>query len=307
MTDVPSTDANSRFIAELAKQSAGGIEIIHLKAPLDAFGVPGEIPVAYRNGKEPMLFNLAPHFEPWRTAPERRTGTAKADTLASFIALVNRHKDENSAIFAAAKWPGPKLTAVIDYNTLDGLPQFCRHRVEYAFPVTPEFTAWITQDGKPMEQLEFARFLEDHAAELAAPFPSERAEFEPLFKERFATPNELIGLSRSLEVFVGCKVKRSERLQTGERSIVFEQSMTNAAGAPVDIPGIFMIAMPAFVDGEPVRIPARLRFRAGGSELKWHYNLYRWQEWLRRRVQEDLAHAAGETGLPAFEGAPETP
>ena len=304
MTDQDNSDANSRFIAELAMQAAGDFEFVDLVTPDGVQGVPPIVPVAVRKGETPELVDLAQRFEPWRTAPSRREGVARTTTLASFVDLVNRHKDEDSALFAATTWPSPKLTAVIDYHKADKSPRFGRHRVEYAFPIATEFAAWIAQDGKPMEQLDFARFLEDHAAELATPHADERAALEPLFKERFATPGELIGLSRSLEVFVGAKIKRTERLRDGDRTIQFEQTTTNASGEPVDIPGVFMIALPAFVDGQPVRIPARLRFRAG-QEVMWHYQLYRWQEWLRLRVQEDLAQAAADTGLPAFEGEPE--
>lgn len=305
MSDAPNTDANSRFIAELGEKAAGTLDIMSLTAPEGAYGIPPSIEIAYRSGKDPQFIDLAKHFEPWRTGPERRTGTAKTGTLQSFIDLVNRHKDEDSVIFASTQWPSPKLTAVIDYHKQDKTTRFGRHRIEYAFPISKELSQWIEMDGKPMEQLDFARFLEDHAAELASPTHDEKIDFETKFKERFSTPNELIDLSRSLEVFVGCKIKRTERLKDGDRSVQFERTTTDGNGDPIDIPGIFMISLPAFVDGQPIRIPARLRFRAQGAEVKWHYNLYRWQEWLRLRVQEDLAQASAATGLPAFEGAPE--
>ncbi|WP_428978554.1 hypothetical protein [Chenggangzhangella methanolivorans] len=66
-----------------------------------------------------------------------------------------------------------------------------------------------------------------------------------------------------------------------------------------------MVAVPAFVDGEAVRIPARLRYRLGGGDIKWFYQLYRWEFWLREQVQNDLERAGKETALPTFEGVPE--
>lgn len=86
----------------------------------------------------------------------------------------------------------------------------------------------------------------------------------------------------------------------------FVEEHTNGKGETVEIPGIFMVAVAAFLDGDPVRIPARLRYRIAAGSIHWSYQLYRWEYWLRNQVQTDLLRAAKETGLPAFEGAPET-
>ena len=239
-----------------------------------------------------------------RILPERRKGTSKVTTLQSFIDLVNRHKDEDSAIFADTAWP-PSLTCVVDYAKADKTARWHQHRINYAFPATEEITAWISGNGKGMEQAAFAQFLEDHAAELADATEEERKTFEPLFKERFAAPNELIGLSRELEVTATHKVKRGERLQSGERTVQFSEEHTNGKGEAVILPGVFMISVPAFLDGAPVRIPARLRYRIQGGSIHWSYGLYRAEHWLRNRVKEDMDQAAKATALPAFEGAPE--
>lgn len=269
-------------------------------------GLPAKIPVLLRAGERGgQAESVRQLIESYRTGPERRKGTAAVTTLASFVDLVNRHKDDGSAIFAKTDWPRPALTAVIDYHDAERNPRHGEHRVHYAFPVTPEFQAWIDQVGKPMGQADFAAFLEDHAAELASPDDGERSEFERLFKAKFASPNELIDLARTLEICVGQSFKQAVRLQSGEAEMVFREEHTNGAGEKVTVPGIFMIALAAFVDGERVRIPARLRYRAAGGAVTWFYDLYRWQDALRLRVAEDLLTAGRETGLPTYEGAPE--
>lgn len=270
-------------------------------------GLPDAVPVLFRPGEEGGSAESVKHLiEAYRLMPDRRKGTAAVTTLASFIDLVNRHKDDGSAIFAKTDWPRPALTAVIDYHDLERGPRHGEHRVHYAFPVTPEFQAWIDQVGKPMSQTDFAAFLEDHAAELASPEDGERSEFERLFKAKFASPNELIDLARTLEICVGQSFKQAVKLQSGEAELVFREEHTNGAGEKVTVPGIFMIALPAFVDGERVRIPARLRYRAAGGSVTWFYDLYRWQDALRLRVAEDLVTAGNQTGLPTYEGAPES-
>lgn len=295
-------------IQKIADLSIQGVKPEVIMIPVEGLGdgLPNKIPALISPGPDGgSLRVLRSEIEQFRTGPARRKGTAAVTTLEAFVALTNRHKDDGSAIFAKTDWPKPSLTAVLDYHALDGAARNADHRITYSFPITPEFQAWIDNVGKKLEQAEFASFLEDHAAELAAPLDAERTEFERLFKAKFATPNELIDLARSLEIRVGQKFKQAVRLQSGEAEMVFQEEHTNAAGEAITVPGIFMIALRAFVDGEQVRIPARLRYRASGGGVVWFYDLYRWRDQLRDRVQLDLLKAGQETGLPTYEGAPE--
>lgn len=301
---IPDGQEGVRAIAELAR-SASKIDVVNIGIDGLGPGLPKQIPALLDHRPGGGLTSIAPLIESYRLDPRRRHGTAEVTTLQSFIDLTNRHKDEHTAIFAKTSWPDPSLTTVVDYHQIDGTARHGKHRIRYTFPVTDEFKVWIEKNGKGMEQGEFAAFLEDHAAELSAPLDGERTEFEHLFKEKFATPHELIMLSRSLEVFVGAKVKRAERLASGERTVEFVEEHTNSKGEKVDIPGIFMIALPAFVDGDAVRIPARLRYRIAAGTIMWSYQLYRWQFWLRDQVKNDADRAADQTALPAYEGSPE--
>lgn len=267
-------------------------------------GLPASVPIGF-DRKDQEFKSIKSLIEEYRQAPARRRGTAKVDTLKSFIDLTNRHKDEDSALFGKASWPEPKLTAVLNYDSVDTSARFGDHRVEYAFPLTDEFKVWTAQNTKPMSQGDFALFVEEHAAELSEATPEEAAEYEPLFKERFASPSDVLMLSRELEVYSSAKAKQGIRLQTGERTLEFSEEHFNGRGEKVTIPGIFMLSVPAFVGGANVRIPARLRYRLG-PPITWFYQLYRWETFLRDEVQRALGEAAKATELPAFDGAPES-
>ena len=288
-----------RLVSESVKP-----EIISVPTSGLGKGLPSQVPLAF-DRKAQAFKSLKSLIEEQRLAPARRTGSASADTLASFIDLVNRHKDEQSVIFGQTRWPDPKLTAVMNYDSAGSEPRHGDHRVIYAFPLTEEFKIWVGFNGKPLKQDEFAAFLEEHAAELAAPSDAEVNEYQRLFGEQFATPSEVIQLSRHLEVFVAARAKQGIRLQTGERTVEFSEEHQNAGGEKVTIPGIFMVSVPAFVDGDAVRIPARLRYRISGSNISWFYQLYRWENYLREEVEHALFDAAEKTKLPKFQGAPE--
>ncbi|WP_127076171.1 DUF2303 family protein [Rhodomicrobium lacus] len=323
---IPDDAAGIAAIAELTRQGSG-FSVLDIKTDGLGEGLPPVVPITVdAKGEKAIVGNLASQIEAYRQRPERRRGTAHVTTLQSFIGLVNYHSDEHSAIFAKTTLPDPALTAVIDYHQMAEKPAYTRqdvkpiadaaqtlvkflprhlqHRIVYKFPITEELTAWQKLDGELMGQGEFAAFIEEHAAELAAPTEDERQQFEPLFKERFASPNELIALSRALEVYVGAKVRNATRLSNGEREIVFTEEHLNAAGEKVDVPGIFMISVQPFLDSEFIRVPARLRYRLKGG-ISWGYQLYRLDDYLRQRVKADLDLAVKETGLPGYEGTPE--
>ncbi len=305
--DLRSGDAFAKFIADLAVNACYPAQIALVAPAAAGRGLPGEIPVHF-DRKAQSLQSVHALFEQWRIRPERRKGTATVDTLESFIDLVKRHADaESSVIFADATMPRPALTAVLDYHDMAGVPGWGQHRVVYPFPVTDEFKGWLAMDAKPMEQREFAEFLEEHAAELAAPMDQERSDFERLFKCTMATPADMITLSRHLEILVGRKVTRAERLQTGEATVEFIEEHTTKGGEKVDIPGCFMVNVPPFVDGDTARFPARLRYRVGSGSIIWFYQLYRPMQVLRDRVRSDLDYAAEDLGLPKFQGKPEMP
>lgn len=303
-TAVPDHAEGIEAIRKLAVAAAKA-EIVEFDTiNLDDASLPKRLPVVLGTDGKTYALPKA-YLDDYRLRPQRVEGTATAETLESFIALTNRHKLPVSAIFARTRYPDVSLATVINYFSEESSPGWADHHIRYTFPLTEEFKAWVKGNGEAMEQADFAAFLEEHAAEVANPSDAERAEYERLFGARFAIGTELIELSRGLEISVGRKMKSTIRLSSGERQVEFVEEHSNAKGEPVIVPGLFMVSVPAFVDGSPVRIPARLRYRAGSGGVVWFYQLYRWQHWLTKAVQEDLATATKETGLPGFEGAPE--
>ena len=264
-------------------------------------------PLALRRDGENSysLIDLKTEADKFRDRPERRKGAAKAFTLASFINLINRHKDDGSVVFAQIANNAPSLLGVIDYHELDHSPRFGRHTISYAFPVSPEWMAWTAKNGAALSQLDFAQWIEDHISELTTPTEDEKQAFSDLLQRTFGSPHEIGGLSRGLAINIENAVTDIRTLQSGEAQIKFEEKHTGHDGKPLKIPGLFMLAIPLFVGGASVRVPARLSYRKGGSGILWSYQLYRPEIALREALLFDLAKVASETGLPVFEGQPE--
>lgn len=296
-------------LAEAARLGAAaqGIEIVQIETPEGFSGLPAQVPVALHRGKEPSVSALAGVIESYRLHPKRKQGTAEAQTFESFCELINRHKSEHSVIFADADWRQPSFTAVIDYHHLgvDGQPDYGKHRVHYAFPLSEEWQAWNKMNGQKMTQEDFAYFLEDRVAELSAPTDEERIWLERDFATTVATPSQLVELSRGLQVNVASKVKAAHTLANGEGQIVWEESHQDASGAPLKVPGIFILSAPPFFMGDKMRIPVRLRYRTAGGSVTWFYQIYRPDQFITEHVRHAIFDAREKTGLPAYEGKPE--
>lgn len=286
---------------------ARSAEIATLKAPEEMLGVPSEIPVALYRGENPAVATVADLFERYRRHPQAKTGQAEVQTFEAFVNLVNRHKTDDSVIFADAEWRKPSFTAIIDYHqdASGGLAGNGRHRVHYAFPLSEEWKKWIEGDGQPMKQDAFAWFLEDRVAELSSPEDHEKVTYEAQFATTIATPAQLVELSRGLQVRVDAKIKATHTLQTGEGQISWEETHNGSDGKPLKVPGLFMLNIAPFFMGEKVRIPVRLRYRPQNGSVIWFYQIYRPDLHITEHVRGTLADARAKTELPTFEGRPE--
>lgn len=310
-------------IAELARQGLAKVEVLTLpKGALPAgllVDEPTVLAITDKAGNVEIK-SLKPWLDELRGKPAMRAGTATAGTLDSFIDLVRRHADRDSAIFVNADWRKPSMTAVIDYHLArpdplashgdigdDRLARNGRHRVLYTFPLSESWKAWIANNGQAMSQSDFAAWIEDHIHEIASPDREslQESRWEADFRMRFADPATLVDLARGLEVKVDSRVKSKVRLQSGETEMVFETEHKDAQGETLTVPGLFLVAVAPFYLGDPMRIPARLRYRVAGGTLVWSYDLFRPDEFITQRVRADVETVLSGTGLPVYDGAPE--
>lgn len=310
------TETAVNAVADLARKQ--GFAVTSISAPSGTHGVPTSVPVLLdpSNGRSE---DLKSHFDAWRTAPERKVGTAKVTTLESFIELTNRHRIRHSVVFANTDWRQPSLTAVLDYHDLHGedaetakdapeapgKAQFGRHRIEYKFPLSEEWKAWVGKDKQMMDQAAFAEFMEDHIGELAAPHEDEVSYWEEKLGGKVAYPNELKLLSVGLKVHASTRVANHITLQSGEGEITWAEEHRDMKGDKLVVPSLFIVHLPPFFMGEAIRLPVRLRYRVREGQVTWIFQLYRPDVYVTEQVMRDMERAARETDLPAYQGIPE--
>lgn len=308
-------ESTAAVVAELVKTH---LEVKQMIIQGDKGDGQAEVLIVPRDLK---VVDLQKFVDPYLPNPRRRTGVAKTLTLESFIDLTNRFKDDNSAIFADNGDNTPGLLTVFDYNdrlNVDGeetpstpLPRFGEHCAMYSFPKSPEWNAWMEFQKQPMEQGEFAVFMEERALDLL-PVPDMGDPNNSTFKElakllggTFAGPEKMMDLSRGLSVIEASETINLVNISSGEGTMNFASEHQDEEGVKLIVPNLFLIGIPVFKNGPSYRMACRLRYRKKSGSIVWTYEAYRADLSFKDAVEEAAGTAASETGLPVYFGIPE--
>lgn len=271
-------------------------------------------------------------LDDYAVKPDRRVGTDKVQDLVSLQEWTNRHKDVGTVLFCDTTRETPKLLTIVDYHqpvnqtgaddkpvTVDGdaTARFAKFRALYDFPLSEQWKAWREIDGKVMDQGDFAAFLEDRVLDLIAPdvsqdgdgveaikLPPQVAELLVRLGGKCAFPNDIVTLSRGLDVTSNARTVQRVDMQTGEGSLVFDDKHEGTAGTKLTIPRLFMICIPLF-DKSPFhyRIPVRIRYRLGGG-IKWTLTLFGADVVIDMAIKEAAESVKKDTSVPLFYGTP---
>jgi hypothetical protein len=255
--------------------------------------------------------------------PRFRRGTATMTSLGSFIDLLNRFGDEDSAVFARDTRDNPGLLAVLDYNRRDTLGsdeepankhgeyRHGKHRIKFDFPVSDEWKAWTAKNGQVMSMLDFAAFLEDNVldvAEIGDAVPESAERFVEMCggERNIADWSQLTALAKSLSVFESATVTEITDLHGGAVNLnITEGHDTEIAGIKATVPTMFFIAIPIFREGAYYRLPIRLRYRKQRGSVVFFYEMWREDRAFMDAVRDAVNKVAAETTAQTFYGTPE--
>ncbi|MCW2395865.1 MULTISPECIES: YfdQ family protein [unclassified Sphingobium] len=288
-------------------EAYGPVDIIQITDPLTGITVPAS------KGRDGIEIISPGAFAGYRKGPVHREGSAAFTRIESLIEHIERFKDADSALFAIDNRAAPSITAVLDYHPAGAtsLPRFGKHRAVFNFPLSDEWKAWAECDKKPMTMADFAAFLEDRIVDVIELIPGEDKPSEGLQKfinicgGKIATPTKLVELSRGLKVYESANVREAVNLSTGEAKIAFEVEHQDEHGGKLDVPNLFMIAIPVLQRGMLYRLAARLRYRKTPQGLVFFYELWRSDRAFDDAISEACERVHVETGLPLLFGKPE--
>ena len=222
----------------------------------------------------------------FRDHPRRTTGRYTVRTSASLVDYLGKHALPETELWA--NLDAVSITAVINAHQGTGAPAgWGDHRVTLALKKTPAWEAWERIDGKLLGQVEFSEFIEQRTVDFVSPAGA-----------------DVLELAQSFQAAKSGRFESSQRLTTGETTLVYVEETTAAAGKKgnIAIPDAFDLALIPFEGGTAYKVRARFRYRMDGGQLRLGVALERPEDVLRDAFDQVVADIGTQVAAPIFAG-----
>lgn len=219
--------------------------------------------------------------------------TVTIETADSLVDYVNRFKGSETMLFAEIS--SNRIAALIDYHAAAGdvsrldKAEHVAHRAKMELPFSEEWQLWNKISGKLMSQLEFARFLEENAADVRAP-----------------TAGDLLDACRDLQV--RRKVNFIKAVRTSSDNENFEYSEETSATqkkGDLELPTKFVLGLPVYFGDAEIELHAFLRWRLDEGSLTLGIQLHRTEHVRQAVFKKIVQDVADRTGCPVVFGKSE--
>ncbi len=208
------------------------------------------------------------------------------DDAESFIEYVKEYRlDERTRIFFDQE--EAEFVAVLDYHGNGEAPEWCAHRAMFKAQQSVEFTTWMAQNKRQMQQVEFARFLEENLPDVVEPAGAVLLEIALTFEAK-----------KDVEFASGV------RLQNGQIQLTYNEVVRGTAQkGTLEVPEQFVLGIPIHTGGPSYRIPVRLRWRLHEGKATFWYELVRPHRFVEAALKEIRERIAAETALKVLAGS----
>jgi uncharacterized protein YfdQ (DUF2303 family) len=216
----------------------------------------------------------------------RKKHTAVLLDLASFITYV---KDQAQPDFGYiyADPDARRFTAVFnDYRAI-AVAGWRDQRATYTAALTPEFTKWLENSGKPKSQTEFAEFIEDNFADIVEPFAQ-----------------QLLDVATTIQAKTDINFSSAKRLDNGQVQLGYTEVIDAKAGADgaLTIPREFKLGLRLFKNGGGYHLKARLKYRLASGTVKFWYELDRPERAMEDAFMGYIEQVKTESGYSVLMG-----
>jgi len=185
-----------------------------------------------------------------------------------FIAVIDYHESGNETGEVAVA-PGPATARHGD------------HLVYLKLLPSPEWAAWISQSGQQMDQLTFAEFLEDHAADLLQP-----------------GIEDMLAVATGLQGTTGATFRSAFSQANGAVKIQWDEDVKGTVlGKEVDIPTTFQVGLRPFMGCCRYPVDCRFRWRAKSGEVKLHFKAMGTDPIIEAATDAIVKRIAEEAGI----------
>jgi uncharacterized protein YfdQ (DUF2303 family) len=246
--------------------------------------------------------------------PTRKRAQAHFQDVPSFVRYVDDHRTEGTVITGTFDQLGGSFRALIDYSApwspeagepeaqIPGAPSWCEHTAVLNLTATPEWAKWLSKNTVKFDQVEFAEFLEDNAADITVPETDDGATWP--------TQLDLMSTALTLQVKTGVNFSNAVRLQNGQTQLTYQESVQGHHGTDgtMVVPDKFALALAPFVASPKYLVKARLRYRAAGGKASFTYQVERPHLIIKNAFEDILKQIAAGLDCQVLLGSitPET-
>ena len=231
--------------------------------------------------------DLTAAIEKAGTAPRRKTGVVQLSEIGSFNVFC-ADQGETGQVYIYADPEARTLTAVLnDHVHGDETAGWRDHRAVFRAELSREFETWLRHNKKPMDQEEFAIFLEDNIADVVEP-----------------SGETLLQVALTLQAKTEVNFSSHKRLDNGQIQFAYSETIdARATGGAIEIPREFTLGVRLFKNADGYRVRARLKYRLASGKVKFWYELDRAENAIEDAFQA-YVDSARENGFTVLFGKP---
>lgn len=212
--------------------------------------------------------------------------TVTIETADSLVDYVNRFKSPQTTLFADIA--NNRIVALVDYHATDDAAHVA-HRAKMDLPFSEEWALWTKISGRLMGQLDFARFLEENAAEVRAPDAA-----------------ELLEACRDLQVRRKVNFTKAVRTSSDNENFEYsEETNTTIKKGDLELPTKFKLGLPVYFGDSEVELFAFLRWKMDDGALSLGIQLHRVEHVRQSVFKRIVQDASDRTGCQAIYGRSE--
>lgn len=223
-------------------------------------------------------------LEPLLDKPLRTRACLVFADKGSFMAYVNEHKMQDTAIFVSRdSWI---VTALIDFHSPEQT-SWCQHRAEYHIKASREFDQWRINENKVLTQREFAEFLEDRCQDIIEP--------------RGADIMEMV---MNLEGKITAHWESAIRTSNGEVQLRYHEEVETKHGGAnkgnITVPQKLSLTIPIFHKEDARSFQVRLRYRVKEGKIVFWYQIVDHLLLLDDELEKIADSISQETRITAY-------
>jgi uncharacterized protein YfdQ (DUF2303 family) len=222
--------------------------------------------------------------------PRRAKGAYTFTDADSFLAYVARHATAASVARCSLD---PQTFELGFKVTLDdhqlGIPGWREHHAVFTPDMSAEWKAWKGQDKKPMAQVTFAEWLQEHDDDI-----NSSAEGMPTSLQLQAMATEFVAHEEHV-------LKSAVKLQSGGVRLTYVADADKGTTEDMRVFERFALGIPVFHGGSAWGMTARLKYRTNSGKVSFFYELVRADKVHNAAAQELVAKVReGLAGVPLY-------